>query len=332
MIDTRQDPLVRVRNLDIHFPTVGGTAHAVRGLDLDIRRGDVHALVGESGSGKTVASRAMMGVLHTPPADIRSGEVDFGGQDVLALGAEARRRMRGAYMGMVFQEPGRYLNPSLTIRHQIVESLVLHKRMTPESSNRRAQELLEHVGLEPADRILRSYAHELSGGMKQRAMIAMAIACDPAFLVADEPTTALDVTIQDQILRLLLRLKAELDMTVLFISHDMAVVGVVANRISVVYAGKTVETAPAHKLFARPLHPYTKLLLASIPDPSKRGTRLTAVPGRIPDPRAVPSGCAFHPRCPFAEAECSAEVPYLAEHGPEHTAACRFIGRKELGI
>jgi oligopeptide/dipeptide ABC transporter ATP-binding protein len=332
MVDTGMDTLMQVRDLDIRFPTADGVAHAVRGLDVDIRRGDVHALVGESGSGKTVASRAMMGVLHSPPAEIRSGSVLFGGNDVLAMKAEARRRMRGSFMGMIFQEPGKYLNPSLTVQRQIVESLTLHKRMTPESALERARELMQHVGLAPADRILHSYAHELSGGMKQRAMIAMAIACDPAFLIADEPTTALDVTIQDQILRLLLRLKEELDMTVLFISHDMAVVGVVANRVSVIYAGKIVETAPARQLFFRPLHPYTKLLLASIPDPSKRGTRLKAVPGRIPDPRAVPPGCAFHPRCPFAEAECSAQVPALVEHEPEHSAACRFIGRKELAV
>jgi oligopeptide/dipeptide ABC transporter ATP-binding protein len=235
--------------------------------------------------------------------------------------------VRGKEIGMVFQEPGKYLNPVYTVGEQIIETLVLHFPVDRKQAAEKALDFLDRVGLGRSRRILKSYPHELSGGMKQRAMIAIAICCHPALLIADEPTTALDVTLQLQILRLIDRLKQSLSMGILFISHDLGVVRETADRVSVIYAGKIVETARKPVLFENPLHPYTRLLLASIPDAARRGKRLHAIPGSVPDAERIPSGCSFHPRCPLADADCSRTVPPSRDYGGDHHAACFRIGK-----
>ena len=303
-------------------------AHALRGIDLTLSFGETHALVGESGSGKTVTSMAVMGLLPTPPGKINAGQILFQGQNLLLLSETEKRRMRGKKMGMIFQEPAKYLNPAFKIGEQITETLILHLQLDRKKATAQALNFLDLVGLEKNKRVLNAYPHELSGGMKQRAMIAMAICCNPALLIADEPTTALDVTLQLQILRLIHSLKAKFSMGILFISHDLGVVKEVSDMISVIYAGKIVESATKNQLFESPRHPYTRLLLLSIPDATKRGTRLKAIPGTVPDAEHIPSGCSFHPRCPLAEDRCRHDIPRSAGLGDGHMAACHFIDKK----
>jgi oligopeptide transport system ATP-binding protein len=301
------EPLLDVRGLAVSFQRDrdAPVSQALRGVDLSVTASEIHGLVGESGCGKTVTSTAVMGLLPAPPARIEGGSIVFDGRDLLGLSPEERRKVRGRQVAMVFQEPARYLNPSLRVGGQITEMLRLHL----------------------ARRVLRAYPHELSGGMKQRAMIAMAISCNPRLLIADEPTTALDVTLQMQILRLIVRLRETFRMGILFISHDLRLVRTVADRVTVMYAGRAVETASARGLYREALHPYTRLLLASIPAAQKRGTRLRVIPGRVPDAQAVPAGCAFHPRCPIAEERCRTEMPECREQAAGHAAACHFVGK-----
>jgi oligopeptide/dipeptide ABC transporter ATP-binding protein len=312
-------------------PSPAGAAHALRGIDLTLASGEVQALVGESGSGKTVTATCIMGLLPVPPGRINRGSILFQGGELLALSEAERRRIRGRRIAMIFQEPGKYLNPALRNGEQIVEMLVLHLGLERPEAERRALELLERVGLPGGRRVLRGYPHELSGGMKQRLMIAMAVSCSPKLLIADEPTTALDVTLQKQILKLLLGLRQATGMAVLFISHDLGVVHEIAERVSVIYAGRIVEAAGRRELFERPLHPYTRLLLASIPEAGKRGRPLRAIPGSVPDAEHVPAGCSFHPRCPLAESICREEPPDRREYGDgsgPHAAECRLVGKQ----
>jgi oligopeptide/dipeptide ABC transporter ATP-binding protein len=312
-------------------PAAAGVARALRGIDLALAPGEVHGLVGESGSGKTVTATCVLGLLPMPPARINRGQILFEDRDLLAVSETERRRLRGRKMAMIFQEPGKYLNPALRNGEQIVEMLMLHLGLERPEADRRALELLARVGLPGGRRVLRGYPHELSGGMKQRLMIAMAVSCSPQLLIADEPTTALDVTLQKQILRLLLALRESTGMAVLFISHDLRIVREISGRISVIYAGRIVESAVTSELFERPLHPYTRLLLASIPDAAKRGTPLRVIPGGVPDAEHVPAGCAFHPRCPLAEEMCGEVLPGKREYGNgagPHTAECHLIGKK----
>jgi len=320
--------LLDIRNLDVSFEQQKGIAHALRGIDLCLKSGETHALVGESGSGKTVTSMCVMGLLATPPCRVNGGEIIFQGRNLLTLSENERRQVRGKDIGMIFQEPGKYLNPAYKIGEQITETLILHFEMTRKTAVERALEFLNFVGLGKNKRVLKSYPHELSGGMKQRAMIAMSVACHPALLIADEPTTALDVTLQLQILKLIQNLKDTFSMGILFISHDLGVVKEIADRTSVIYAGKIVESATRQQLFENPIHPYTKLLLLSIPDAAKRGTRLRAIPGTVPDAENIPGGCSFHPRCPLAEEECRQEIPPTIDYGDGHKSACFFIGKK----
>jgi oligopeptide transport system ATP-binding protein len=325
--------LLEIRDLAVYFEAGrrggGSPIQALRGLDLSLKTEEVHALVGESGSGKTVTATCIMGLLSSPPGQVSRGRMLYAGRDLLALAEPERRRLRGREIAMIFQEPARYLNPALSTGEQIREMLSLHLGLGKPEAARRARDLLALTGLQEPCRVYRSYPHELSGGMKQRAMIAMAISCHPALLIADEPTTALDVTLQQQILELLLDLKRRLAMGILFISHDLAVVHTVADRVSVIYAGRIVESADRRALFSTPLHPYTRLLLASIPDAAKRGVRLQAIPGSVPSGEHIPPGCAFHPRCPLAEEICSRELPLSRDHGEEgHSAACHMTGKK----
>ena len=320
--------LLDIQNLDVSFEQQQGLAHALRGVNIRLNSGETHALVGESGSGKSVTSMCIMGLLAIPPGRIDRGQIIFQNRDLIQLNENERRKVRGKDIGMIFQEPGKYLNPAYKIGEQITESLILHFQMEKKAATEKALELLSLVGLGKNRRVLKSYPHELSGGMKQRAMIAMAIACHPALLIADEPTTALDVTLQLQILRLLLKLKDKFAMGILFISHDLGVVKEIADRVSVIYAGKIIESATKNQLFENPLHPYTKLLLLSIPDAAKRGERLRAIPGTVPDAEHIPPGCSFHPRCPLAEDVCRAEIPPDIEYDDGHKAACFLIDKK----
>ncbi len=324
----KEKRLLDIRGLEVDFLQPGGVAHALRGIDLQLHPAEIHGLVGESGSGKTVTAMCINGLIPTPPARINAGRVLFQGRDMLQMTENQRRRVRGRQIGMIFQEPGKYLNPAYRIGEQITETLRLHFQMDRGEANRQAREFLGFVGLGRDRRVLRSYPHELSGGMKQRAMIAMAIACHPALLIADEPTTALDVTLQLQILRLIHRLKQEFSMGILFVSHDLGVVREISDRISVIYAGRIVETAGARRLFENPLHPYTRLLLLSIPDAAKRGRRLRTIPGSVPDGEHIPQGCGFHPRCPLAEERCRRRKPPMLDYGQGHRAACCLIGEK----
>jgi oligopeptide/dipeptide ABC transporter ATP-binding protein len=301
-------------------------AHALRGIDLSFYKEEIHGLVGESGSGKTVTSTCIMGLLPSPPGKIVSGRILFDGKDLLAIPETEMRKVRGRQIAMVFQEPGKYLNPAFKIGEQITEMLILHLGMTKAQAKERARELLGLVGLGKDGRVLDSYPHELSGGMKQRAMIAIAISCNPVFLIADEPTTALDVTLQLQILKLIKKLRDMLGMGILFISHDLGVVNEVADRVSVIYAGRIVESTAKSQLFTNPLHPYTRLLIMSIPDARKRGKRLASIPGRVPDADNTPTGCAFHPRCPLAVQRCRVENPSLVEYEIGHAVACHRAG------
>lgn len=324
------EELLKIANLHVTFTKDEKRLEAVRGLDLVLRRGEVHGLVGESGSGKTVTSKAIMGLLDVVPGESLTGTIHFDGREIVGMSPEELRRIRGREIAMVFQEPSRYLNPAFTIGEQIREALSLHFGLSREEAIEKAFSFLQMVGLGADRRILNSYPHELSGGMKQRAMIAMAISCHPQLLIADEPTTALDVTLQLQILKLILSLQKKLSMTVLFISHDLGVVQEIADTVSVIYAGRIVEQGPREGIFAKPLHPYTSLLLLSKPEPDKRGKKLRTIPGRVPDPEQVPGGCAFHPRCPLAEDICSRETPALREFGNGRKAACFFVGKKRV--
>jgi len=320
--------LLNIQDLDVSFKQEQGIAHALRGIDLTLSIGETHALVGESGSGKTVTSMAIMGLLPIPPGNVNQGKILFQGQNLIVLPETEKRRMRGKKIGMIFQEPAKYLNPAYKIGEQITETLILHLQLDRKKAVEQALDLLNLVGLGKDTRILYAYPHELSGGMKQRAMIAMAICCNPALLIADEPTTALDVTLQLQILKLIHSLKAKFSMGILFISHDLGVVKEISDIVSVIYAGKIVESATKDELFESPRHPYTKLLLLSIPDATKRGTRLKAIPGTVPDAEHIPSGCSFHPRCPLAEDRCRHDIPQNIGLEDRHVAACHFIDKK----
>jgi oligopeptide/dipeptide ABC transporter ATP-binding protein len=313
-------PLLALRGLRVAFPTPRGLVRAVDGVAFDIAAGEVLALLGESGCGKSVTSLALMGLL-APGARVE-GEIRFQGRDLRAMEPAALRALRGEALAMVFQEPMAALNPVLSVGRQVAEALVAHGRAGRRAAKARAIELFAEVGLSDPARRYDAYPHELSGGMCQRVMIAMAIACDPALLIADEPTTALDVTIQKQILALIEDLRRRRGTAVLLITHDLGVVAENADRVAVMYAGRIVETAPARDLFAAPRHPYTRGLLDSMPDLDDEDAVLHAIPGQVPDLAALPPGCAFAARCPRASDRCRAEAPPLAEHGHGRAARC----------
>jgi oligopeptide/dipeptide ABC transporter ATP-binding protein len=325
MVNTTNNHLLEIKNLDISFIQARGTAHALRGIDLNISAGEILALVGESGSGKTVTSMSIMGLVPIPPAQVNAGSLLFKGIELVGRPHADMRNIRGREIAMVFQEPAKYLNPSLKIGEQITEMLILHLGMSRQQAVEKALEYLDVVGLGKNRRVLNAYPHELSGGMKQRAMIAMAICCNPALLIADEPTTALDVTLQLQILKLIRNLKSQFSMGILFISHNLGIVREIADRIAVIYAGKIVESAAKETLFENTLHPYTRALLQSIPDAGKRGHRLRAIPGSVPDAENIPTGCSFHPRCTMAIEKCGREIPQTIDYGDGHSAACHMI-------
>jgi oligopeptide transport system ATP-binding protein len=314
--------LLEIKDLRTTFRSDEGLVRAVDGVDLDVAEGEVVGVVGESGSGKSVTMLSLMGLVE-PPGRVEAGALRFEGKDLLTLSAEGMRRLRGNRMAMIFQDPMTSLNPFLTVEEQVCEVLEVHKGMRRGAARDRAVALLEEVGIPGAPRRLRDYPHQFSGGMRQRVMIAIALACEPALLIADEPTTALDVTIQAQILELLKRLRAERKMSVILITHDLGVVAGMCERVRVMYAGRIVEEGPTRALFKTPRHPYTKALLSSLPRlDEKEGAQLRTIPGLPPNLSRVPAGCAFHPRCAYAEEKCRAEVPRLESAGEGHRKAC----------
>jgi len=313
--------LLTVSDLKISFPGRLREIRAVDGLGLSIKRKETVCLVGESGSGKTVSALAMLGLITTPPAKI-NGQILFGGQELLNLPEQEWQKIRGRHIAIVFQEPMTSLNPVFTIGDQIGEAIAVHEGVGSREIRKRTIDLLSSVSISPADQRLRDYPHQLSGGQRQRVMIAMALACNPELLVADEPTTALDVTVQAQILHLLAELKESRDMSLLYITHDLGVVARIADRICVMYAGILVEEGSAQDIFKRPSHPYTRGLLMSLPDRNRRGRPLYSIPGTVPDPARRPDGCPFHPRCEFALPTCRSTLPHLLSVGDKHRARC----------
>jgi len=315
-------PLLSVKHLSTEFRTERGTVKAVDDVSFDLQAGETLAIVGESGSGKSVTAMSILRLIPNPPGRITSGEVVFEGQDLLKLDDQAIRAIRGNRIAMIFQEPMSSLNPSLTVGLQIAEPINLHRKTPWAKAMDMAAELLARVRLPDARSRVKSYPHQFSGGMRQRAMIAMALACGPQLLIADEPTTALDVTVQAQILDLLRDLQRDFGTAIMLISHDLGVIAEMADSVAVMYAGRVVEEAPVAALFDAPQHPYTIGLLGSIPRLETEQERLAAIEGSVPDPMNPPQGCRFHPRCPFADAECLRAEPALRDMAPGHRVAC----------
>jgi oligopeptide transport system ATP-binding protein len=323
------DRLLEIRNLETQFMTDRGLIRSVDGVSLHVDAGETLGVVGESGCGKSVTSLSIMRLVPSPPGRIAGGEILFRGQDLLALSEEDMRRVRGNSIAMIYQEPMTSLNPVLTVGRQIAEVSSLHQGLSRQKAMDRAVDMLRLVGIPLPEQRAAAYPHQLSGGMRQRVMIAMALCCTPQLLVADEPTTALDVTVQAQILDLLRRLKREFGMAIMLITHDLGVVAEMCERVVVMYAGRVVEEADVFSLFARPLHPYTEGLLASIPRLDDERETLHAIPGVVPDPLARPPGCRFATRCPYVMDRCRQEEPPLETLGPGLKAAC-FLATERL--
>ena len=321
------EPLLAISDLKTHFFTRDGVVRAVDGVSCAIGAGETLAVVGESGCGKSVTALSILRLVPQPPGRIVGGAIRFEGRDLLALGEAAMRHIRGNEISMIFQEPMTSLNPVLTVSRQIGETLILHQGLDAGAAAARVIEMLRLVRIPEPERRARQYPHELSGGMRQRVMIAMALACNPKLLIADEPTTALDVTIQAQILDLMRELKAEIGAAIILITHDLGVVAEMAQRVVVMYAGRKVEEAPVRELFRRPRHPYTVGLLASVPRLGatlgrKEAPRLAEIPGVVPSLREPIVGCAFAPRCAYATERCRREAPPLETKAQDHLAAC----------
>ncbi len=319
------DMLLQIKGLKTHFATDEGMVHAVDGIDLHIENGETLGVVGESGCGKSVTAMSVMRLLAMPPAHIVAGEILWQGRDLISLPAEAMRAIRAKEIAMVFQEPMTSLNPVYTVGEQVAEVLRLHEGLGRRAALERAAQMLQLVHISNPQRRIHDYPHQFSGGMRQRVMIAMALACNPRLLIADEPTTALDVTIQAQILDLLAELKSKMGMSIMLITHAMGVVAETAQRVVVMYAGKVIEEAPVRELFATPRHPYTQGLIRSIPRIDRVAThkaRLEAIAGTVPRLVNPAPGCRFAPRCKFARAQCLGETPPLRQVAPGHKVAC----------
>jgi oligopeptide transport system ATP-binding protein len=319
-----EPPLLDVRDLHVEFRTRDGVARAVNGVNYTVRAGETLAVLGESGSGKSVTAQAVMGILDTPPGYVTRGEILFQGRDLLTMKREERRRVRGARMAMIFQDALSALNPVLTVGDQLGEMFTVHQGMSRKAARARAVELMDRVRIPAARERVRQYPHQFSGGMRQRVMIAMALALEPELIIADEPTTALDVTVQAQVMDLLAELQREYRMGLILITHDLGVVADVADHIAVMYAGRIVETAPVHDIYRNPAHPYTKGLLASIPRLDQKGQQLYAIKGLPPNLLRIPPGCPFHPRCPQARQVCVEQDPPLYDVAPGRASACHF--------
>lgn len=317
--------LLQVKNLKTYFDTDEGVVKAVDGVSFHLDRGETLAVVGESGSGKSVTSLSVMRLIPTPPGRIAEGEMLFEGQDLVKKSEREMRRIRGNEISMIFQEPMTSLNPVYTVGDQIAEAIVLHQNKSQREAMKLAADMLDLVGIPEPGKRVKNYPHQMSGGMRQRVMIAMALSCGPKLLIADEPTTALDVTIQAQILDLMRKLQREIGMSILFITHDLGVVAEMADRVVVMYAGRAVEEGDVHDIFAKPRMPYTLGLMNSIPRVDRareHQDRLQAIPGNVPNPLYLPSGCAFHPRCRFVRDICKQDIPALEDTGDGHMVRC----------
>jgi oligopeptide/dipeptide ABC transporter ATP-binding protein len=329
-------PLLEIRDLKTHFFTDSGVVKAVDGVSLTIPRGKTLGVVGESGCGKSVTAMSVM-QLVSHPGRIVDGSITFYEKDqpiVLSSLSDAEmRQIRGAKIAMIFQEPMTSLNPVFTIGWQIIEAILLHRDVTYDEARRRTIELLAKVQIAEPERRVDEYPHQLSGGMRQRVMIAMALACDPELLIADEPTTALDVTVQAQILDLLRRLQSEQNMSIMIITHDLGIIAEMADEVAVMYASKVVEQAPVAELFKNPRHPYTAGLFASRPKPATlKSTRLTTIEGMVPPPTRFPPGCKFHPRCPYCQNDCTTNEPELRSLSPLHSSRCHYAEEIDFTI
>ena len=316
--------LLEVKDLRVYFRSEEGTVKAVDGISFEVKQGETLGIVGESGSGKTVANLSLMRLIPEPPGEIVSGSVILRGRDVLKLSASDLRRLRGKQVAMIFQDPMTALNPFMRVSKQLMEVTQLHLGHTRVQARQHAVKMLEHVGIPDAAERIDSYPHEFSGGMRQRVMIAMALSCEPDLLIADEPTTALDVTIQAQILELIKRLKAETGASVILITHDLGVVAGMTDQVIVMYAGKIFERAPTTELFENPGNPYTRGLLRSVPNPTDEQGQLYQIPGQPPDLARLPAGCPFAPRCERAEEICRREFPPFVQLTSEHYSLCHF--------
>ncbi len=323
-------PLLTVSDLRTSFHTRGGVYRAVDGVSFSVDRGETLGIVGESGSGKSVTCYSLMGLIPQPPGRIEGGSAVFDGVDLLRCSAAQARALRGKRIAMIFQDPMTSLNPYLRVADQLIEPLLIHERMDRRDALRRGIEALEAVGINDAERRMQLYPHEFPGGMRQRVMIAMALITRPELLIADEPTTALDVTVQAQILELIRARQRELGMAVIFITHDLGVVAGLCDRVQVMYAGRIVETAPTRDLFSRPLHPYTRALQRSIPALQRKGAPLYSIEGLPPDLSRPLPGCAFAPRCAHATPACSAGSPTLRPAGGGHAHACDRVHAGEI--
>lgn len=315
-------PLLKVENLKISFGTDYGRVTAVDDVTFSIAPGETVALVGESGCGKSVTSHSIMRLIPTPPGSIDAGKVEFMGEDIFGKSEAEMEEIRGGLISMVFQEPMTSLNPVFCCGDQIMEAIIRHGNLSKSEAREKAVDMMRLVGIPLPEKRFDEYPHQMSGGMRQRVMIAMALSCDPKLLIADEPTTALDVTIQAQILELLKSLQERLGMAVLLITHDLGVVAETVKRVIVMYAGRIVEEAPVDVLFSSPLHPYTQGLLSSMPRLDEKKERLPVIPGNVPPLNDMPSGCRFNPRCPHASDICRTEIPALAEISSGHRSAC----------
>jgi len=322
--------LLDVKNVKTHFFTDKGIVKAVDGVNFKIKKGETLGIVGESGSGKSVTSMSVMQLVEEP-GKIVDGTIEFKGDNLLQKSVQEMQTIRGNEISMIFQEPMTSLNPVFKVGEQIMEVLMLHQAMTKEEARQKAVEMLNLVGIPRAERVVDDYPHQLSGGMRQRVMIAMALACEPSLLIADEPTTALDVTIQAQILHLMNELKEKLGTAIMLITHDLGVVAQMADHVIVMYCGKVVEDAPVEELFENPKHPYTKGLMKSIPSLDDDGDkeRLDSIEGMVPHPLHLPQGCYFEPRCPYAVEKCKTHKPVLKELAPNHKVSC-FVVAEEV--
>lgn len=320
--------LLDVRNVKTHFFTDKGVVKAVDGIDFKIKKGETIGIVGESGSGKSVTSMSIMQLVEEPGKTVE-GNIFYKGNDLLKKSIKEMRTIRGNEISMIFQEPMTSLNPVFKVGEQIVEVLMLHQKMDKQKARNRAIEMLKLVGIPRAERVINDYPHQLSGGMRQRVMIAMALACEPSLLIADEPTTALDVTIQAQILHLMNGLKEELETAIMLITHDLGVVAQMADHVIVMYCGKIVEDASVEELFENPKHPYTKGLIKSIPSLDDNKKRLESIDGIVPHPLYLPEGCYFEPRCPYATEKCKTHKPKLEEITTTHKVSC-FVVTEEV--
>lgn len=324
---TEQNKLLEIKNLTIDYTTSDGTVHAVRDLNLELGHGETLGFVGETGAGKTTTALGIMGIIPDPPGKIISGEILYEGEDLLKKSQKEMRRVRGKKIAMIFQDPMTSLDPVITVGDQISEMIRLHEHLSKKEAWERAEEMLEVVGIR-RDRA-KDYPHQFSGGMKQRVGIAIALVCNPELIIADEPTTALDVTIQAQVLELMKELKVKFNTSMILITHDLGIVAEICDKVAIMYAGNVVECADKRSLYLNPLHPYTNGLFQSIPDIDRDQEELNTIQGLVPDPTNLPTGCPFHPRCPKAMACCIEKEPQYVEVEPGHQVKCFLYSQEE---